>query len=188
MNKRERNGLHEAVIAGFYVVTFAIIVLLFASLLLLVGCSTSDEPNGGDRSGEPYKFRVEISAEKSDEFDIQMNMGNYNFVDENGLPRTIWLFEDNINTLPSPCIQEYMIPSNFNKVGFLCNLHSLDVTRPVEETFSEILFGKLFVNNKLLAEWSNKFSWHFSITYNEKDKKYTVSTSDGKSFETNRID
>jgi len=178
-------------ISYFYkIIAGGTVLFILFMLCTLTGCSKSDEPNGGNdnRSGPPYKFRVEVSAEKSDEYKILLNVGNYNYVDENKWPRTEWLFDlDNQQTVSSPWIQEYEIPRNFNKFGMLLNLSAIEIT-PFEEELQQIISGKLFVNNKLLAEWSNKFAWHFSITYLTQSKEYKVSTSDGKSFETNKID
>jgi len=166
------------------------VLFILFMLCTLTGCSKSDEPNGGNdnRSGPPYKFRVEVSAEKSDEFKILLNMGNYKYIDETGLPRTEWLFDvEGLPKVTSPSTLEYEIPRNFNNFGMALNLSAIEIT-PYEYEIQQIISGKLFVNNKLLVEFSNKFWWITTIAYDAKRKKYEVKTSDGKSFETNKID
>jgi hypothetical protein len=180
----KQTGYFDKLVAGGIMLMTA-----FSLCATFTGCGGDDEPDdGGDnRSGTPYKFRVEISAEKPDEFTIMLNTAYYNYVDENGLPRTFWLFEDS-EKFPSTFIKEFEIPRNFTKYMLTANLRSIDVLMPYEVEMDGIIFGKLYINNKLLTEFTNKFWWITTISYNEKSKKYVVNTSDGNEFETSKID
>jgi hypothetical protein len=165
-------------------------ILLLAVFLLgaLTGCGKDNEPGGENRKGEPYKFRIEVSAEKPDVFDVLTATGHYNYIDENGLPRTIWYTPDDVERVPSPDITEIEVPSNFYAFMFTSSLISIDLSMPFEEELQGIISGKIFVNNKLLAEFSNKFWWITTIAYDNKTKQYTVKTSDGKEFKTSKLD
>jgi len=179
----KRLSYFDKVIAG------GIIMLIALSLCVLTSCGKDDEPGGkDDRSGQPYKFRAEISAEKPDEFDVLSATGNYNYVDENGLPRTVWYTPDDVERVPSPYVIEFEVPRNFNKFMLTSALFGIVPFMPYEVEMAGIISGKLFVNNKLLVDFSNNFWWITSIGYDNKTKEYTVKTSDGKEFKTSKLD
>ena len=167
--------------------------LLFISMIIMIALLNScggNEPGGGtdDKKGPPYKFRIEISAEKPDEFKIGYGVGSYNYLDDNKVPRTIWFTPDVLEKVSSPCIKEIEVPSNFTKFMLTVNLHSIDILMPLEKEMAEKITGKIFINNKLLVEFSNKYWWIITIGYDEKSKKYEVKTSDGKVFEKTKLD
>jgi len=166
--------------------------LLFISMIIMIALLNScggNEPGGGtdDRKGPPYKFRVEVSAEKPEILSVLSATGNFNYVDENGLPRTVWYAPQDIKKMPSPYILEFDVPRNFYKFMYTSNLIGVELMS-LEEEMKGIIVGKLYVNNKLLTSFSNKYWWITTIGYDEKSKKYEVKTSDGKVFETNKID
>ena len=158
------------------------LALLFAAILFSCG-----EDNGLDendnRSGEPYKLKVEIIAEKPDLFTVGWGMGKYNFVDENGLPRTVWFTPDDLEEIPSPCIKEFEIPRYFTKMSVYSALISIDPT--ISDSFEGIIRGKLYVNNKMLTEFSCKFGWSVGIEF--KNKKFTI-TNSNEIFVLDKID
>jgi hypothetical protein len=159
---------------------------LFCAITLF-GCN-DDEGNDeiDNRSGEPYKFRIEISAEKPDLFYIGWGMGSYNYID-NGLPRTVWFTPDDLEKIPSPCIKDFEVPRNFTKIGVYASLVSIDIMS-FEDTMAGIIIGKLYVNDKLLSEFSYKFGWSVGIAYNNNTEKFVVTNSLKETVELDKLD
>jgi hypothetical protein len=166
--------------------------VLFILGTLIGSCGRDDNPAGGDddRTGEPYKVRIEVSAAHPDLFNLAIVLGSYNYV-ENGLPRTGWLTDPDVfveeTAVPSPLIEEYEIPRNFTKFFIDGAVFSIDI-QPSEMRMNEDVTGKLFVNNKLIASSTAKFSWTFAMVYDAAKKKYVITYSNGKDIELDKLD
>ena len=156
-------------------------------LLLFYGCSDDKGLDETDnRSGEPYKFRVELSTDEPELFSIGWGTGNYKYIDKDfPVPITVWFTPDDLEEIPSPCIKEFEIPGNFIQFSLLSALVSIDPT--ISDSFEGIIKGKLYINNNMITEFSHKFSWGVGITYNSNSKKYTVSASN-ENFELNKLE
>ena len=178
------------------VLTICILVLIAIVLFALASCSKDDDTfKNNNRDGQPYKFRVEYTLDNPDNFYLSFEIANYNFVDETGLPRTIWICDENSSgqsyAVPSPLIKEFELPHNFNKIALTVGVYFVypyQVGKPILDRQQETMYAKIYVNNKLLAETSAKFGIVFSIVYDKNSKKYIMKYSGGNEFELSKLD
>ena len=140
---------------------------LFAiTLLSCVERGNSLEPFDS-RTGKPFIFRFEISAERPDLFNVNWGGGNY----FDGLGRITSFV--NPETVSSPCIKEIEIPRNFLNMIAIVTISPIDYPESIEG----ILTGKVYVNDKLLYTYSAKDIWEVSVAYNYSKKNYTLTNS-----------
>ena len=115
------------------------------SIITLVACNDDNglEENN-KQSGEPYKFRIEVTSENPD---IRVNLSNlyYNTYDKNGRtnPVSITSLDDYLTYYASPRKIEFDVPRNFDGIGFSCR------------AASDIATVKIFVNDKLFVTYSD---------------------------------
>ena len=169
------------------------IPLFIASMMMFfafAGCSKDDNPQSGDdRTGEPYRIRVELSYDDGEDLKIIIGFANYNFIEQSGslkgLPRTEWLIDETGYTLyDSPCVMEFEIIRHFNKFTFIAGVHAV---LPEEVLRTKNIHGKVFVNNNLLVSSSFKYDWGCVIEYDSNRKKYVVNYSGGNTIEKDRL-
>jgi hypothetical protein len=108
-------------------------------------------------------------------------------VDENGLPRTEWYLPESANLVLSPYVIDVEVQHNFHNFMVTSRAMSIELM-PNEEELKGRIKGKIFVNNKLLTEFSNIYWWITTISYDNKSKIYIVKTSDGNEFQTAKLD
>ncbi|MDR1370505.1 MAG: hypothetical protein LBJ72_10360 [Dysgonamonadaceae bacterium] len=156
------------------------------TVAVLTGCGRDEDPVN-EESGDPYKFRIEISCEHPELYNVGISLGSYNYV-ENGLPRTGWLSDpDNfVEELPSPLVKEYEIPGNFTKFFIDAGVFAKGIVLH-EKLLNEGISGKLTVNNRIIASSSAKFGWVCNIVYNAAKKKYVIKYSDGNDVELDKL-
>jgi len=166
----------------------ALILLTALMVGMFAGCR-KDEPEAGseNRKGSPYKFRIELSAANPDVFDIGYGIGNYyRYFDEQlGLSRTVWFSDAEDGIYKSPFVREYEIPFNFT--GFFIYGHLFAIV-PEEVLRAGLISGKLFVNNKLLTEFSYHFGWSVGIVYDASKKKFVITDSRKEVKELDKLD
>lgn len=164
----------------------ASVMMFFA----VAGCGKDDEPLNGrdDRTGEPYKIRVELSVDEGEDLRILIGFANYNFIEQSGqlagLPRTEWLFEDVERAVQSPFIRECEIVRHFDKFTLFANVYEL---LPDEILRTKNIHGKVYVNNNLLVSSTSKYGWTCVIEYESNKKKYIISYSGGNTIEKDKL-
>ena len=167
----------------FYKTTLFVLVLAY----IFAGCSKNDGIDMIDnRKGDPYKFRLETTLHANfDKYQLYFSFGNYNYNNENGFPVTGWIVDPDekrkdITYYPSPMIQEFEIPRNFNKCLFSCVVSPVgyDPTDGKNETIT----GKLYINNKLIISSSTKFNWTSQIQYDSIKKIYILTAKGGETL------
>ena len=170
-------------------------VILLACAIFAISCSTDDGPTkGNNNSGAPYQFRVEFTLEDPDKFFVAFDFANYNYVDENRLPRTIWFAEElsgQENAVASPLTKDFEVPRNFSKAAIVAGVYFIRPFVPsdkIPEREQETISGKLFINDNFIAETSAKFGCSFGVGYDSSKKKYIVTMSGGKTIELDKLD
>jgi len=160
-------------IVGYFVMAFIVIAGVTAGLFWLNKASQF-MPNS---NRQPYKFRVEISAEKPDKFNLGRVGGDYEYVDEFGINQLVDYQLDDSTVHQSSCIREFDIPLSIS--SFLCftNIPSFEALD--KDKGEGFINGKLYVDDKLLTEFRSHHFWIVRIVYDEQSKKYKVITSDG---------
>ena len=168
-------------------IIFALMMMFFA----FAGCGKDDDPNNGgdDRTGEPYRIRIELSVDEGEDLKIIIGFANYNFIEHSGplkgLPRTEWLIDETGYTLyDSPCVKEFEVVRHFNKFTILAGVHAI---LPDEVLRSKNIHGKVYVNDNLLVSSSFKYDWGCVIEYDSNRKKYVVNYSGGSAIEKDKL-
>jgi hypothetical protein len=166
------------------IITGGIMLLIAFLFCALAGCSKDDEPgNGNDNNGAPYKFKIEISTEKPDEFKLYLRDFYYTLLDENGKQRvtTINKVEDFLKFWDSPLIREVEVPSrNFDGLAMSYGLAG-------DDSAGNMVNIKIFVNGKLLISYSEKQSVILFL-YKSGNKYYIDSNYRAKYFEFDKLD
>jgi hypothetical protein len=169
------------------------ITLFIASMMMLfafAGCGKDNDPQNGDnRTGEPYRIRVELSCDEGEDLKIIIGFANYNFIEQSGplkgLPRTEWLIDEKGYTLyDSPCVKEFEVVRHFNKFTLLAGVHAI-LSDEILRTKN--IHGKVFVNNNLLVSSSFKYDWGCVIDYDSNKKKYVINYSGGTTIEKDKL-
>jgi hypothetical protein len=163
------------------------LLITFMTLIMLSGCK-GDDPGGSmdGRSGPPYKFKVELTAEEPDVFSIIFGICNYNYVDESGLPRTVWISSEDPEIFPAPYTKEFEVQRNFTKLLVSGALHNSDVHN--DDLMASVIIGSIYVNNRHIHTFSYKFGWAAIIVYDSMKRKYIVTDGHGNVLELDKLD
>jgi len=159
--------------------------LLFAVFIFfsLSGCSKIDEKLGWTeyyKIGKPYKFKIELSSEKPDEYKVKWCGCLCTYVDEKKIATMKYISEIEKDSYASPIFREFDVPSNFIFVK---------MSGEASKTFGQedgVIKGKLFVNGKLIAELSDVFMW--LVTVGQSTNTFNISVDNKQYLEVKKSD
>jgi len=175
----QRTSYLKQIATGSAMVIFAVFTIII-SIVLCAGTLTNR--NSGQLSKDDMlTFKMEISTEKPDEYSLGWLVGSYDYTDCTGTKISVSFQPADLTNRQPTCVREIEVPRNFNR--FLCSINVPSFDELDKEKQEGIIYGKVYVDEKLIVDFTSHKFWIITITYNDETKQYDVLTSDGVEHE-----